>query len=118
MINSDHSSLDRSNLSNAHTAGLVQDLNMSGNQFSLALTYYFIPFCICGPPAGMLSKQFSAKYSIPVMMLGFGAASLATSFVTNFGQLVACRCLVGVFEAGFLTAYVSLTADHLNRSNC
>jgi MFS family permease len=77
---------------------------MTGHQFSLALTYYFIPFCILGPVAGLLSKQFSAKYSIPVMMFGFGVASLATAFVTNFGQLVACRCLVGVFESGFLTS--------------
>lgn len=66
----------------------------------------------------MLSKQFSAKYSIPVMMLGFGAASLATSFVTNFGQLVACRCLVGVFEAGFLTAYVSMRGEDRGPFRC
>jgi MFS family permease len=98
-----NSSLDRSNLSNAQTAGLSKDLGLTGNQFNLILTYYFIPFCICGPPVGLLAKHFSAKYSIPVMMIGFGIASLSTSFVHNFGQLIACRCIVGVFEAGFLT---------------
>lgn len=102
--NAKNSSLDRSNISNAHTAGLVQDLNLTGNQFNQVLTYYFIPFCLCGPPAGMLSKQFSAKYAIPFMMFGFGIASLCTAFVKNFAQLVACRCVVGLFEAGFLTA--------------
>ncbi|ETN38618.1 uncharacterized protein HMPREF1541_06655 [Cyphellophora europaea CBS 101466] len=109
-------SLDRSNLSNAHTAGLVEDLRLRDNEFNLALTYYFIPFCICGPPAGVLSKQVSAKVAIPVMMLGFGAASLATAFVTNFGQLVACRCIVGVFEAGFLAAVVYYLSIWYTRS--
>ncbi|KAH8884942.1 retrograde regulation protein 2 [Thozetella sp. PMI_491] len=99
-------SLDRSNLSNAQTAGLSQDLGLVGNQFNLALTYYFIPFCIFGPPAGMLAKQITAKYAIPCMMVGFGAASLATAYVKNFGQLVACRCIVAIFEAGFLTTVV------------
>lgn len=98
------SSLDRSNVSNAETAGLSADLGLKGNKFSLVLTYYFIPFCIFGPPSGMLAKQFSAKFAIPVMMAGFGFASLGTAFVTNFGQLVACRIIVGIFESGFLTA--------------
>lgn len=42
------------------------------------------------------------------MMVGFGAASLATSFVNDFGQLIACRCIVGIFEAGFLTTQVPM----------
>lgn len=98
------SSLDRSNVSNAQTAGLSTDLGLKGNHFSLVLTYYFIPFCLFGPPSGMLAKQFSAKFAIPVMMGGFGVASIATAFATNFGQLVACRIIVGIFESGFLTA--------------
>lgn len=95
--------MDRSNLSNAVTAGLDKDLNLVGNQFNLVLTYYFIFFCVFGPLVGVISKQVSAKYSIPVMMTGFGIASLCTSFVENFRQLVACRILVGIFESGFLT---------------
>ncbi|KND92576.1 putative transporter [Tolypocladium ophioglossoides CBS 100239] len=98
-----HSSLDRSNLSNAQTGGLSKDLGMVGNQFNLVLAYYFIPFCIFGPPVGMLAKQVSAKYAVPCKMIGFGTASLATSFDTNFGQLVACRIIIAIFEAGFLT---------------
>lgn len=54
----------------------------------------------------MLTKQFGAKITIPVMMIGFGTPSLATAFVHNFGELVACRVLVGVFESGFLASYV------------
>lgn len=50
----------------------------------------------------MLIKQFGAGYSLPAMLLIFGAASLASGFVTLFKQLVACQVIVGAAEAGFL----------------
>ncbi|CAI6070555.1 unnamed protein product [Clonostachys chloroleuca] len=99
-------SLARSNIANANTAGLTKDLHLQGNQFNQALTYYQIPFIIFGPLVTMLTKQFGAKITIPVMMIGFGTPSLATAFVHNFGELVACRVLVGVFESGFLASVI------------
>lgn len=96
-----HSSLDRSNLGNAKTAGLAEDLNLKGNQYSLVLTFYYVVF---GPPAGLITKAISAKYSVSSMMLFFGTESAATAAVKSFGGLLACRMRVGLFEAGFLTS--------------
>jgi hypothetical protein len=62
-------------VSNAKTAGLSKDLGLVDNQFNLILTYYFIPFVLLGPVAGIATKRFTAKYTIPIMMLGFGSAS-------------------------------------------
>ncbi|KAJ9149114.1 Retrograde regulation protein 2 [Pleurostoma richardsiae] len=104
-------SLDRSNLSNAHTAGLEDDLGLVGNQFNQVLTYYQIPFVVLGPFVTMSTKIIGARISITIMLLVFGAASLATGFVTDFKQLVICRVFVGAFEAGFLAScmfYLSL----------
>ncbi|KAJ5556233.1 retrograde regulation protein 2 [Penicillium frequentans] len=99
-------SLDRSNLSNAHTAGLAEDLHLVGNQFNQVLTYYFIVFVIMGPAGVLLTKQFSARYSLAAMQLGFGVASIATGWVRSFGGLVACRVVVGFFEAGYLASVI------------
>ncbi|VUC29415.1 unnamed protein product [Clonostachys rosea] len=99
-------SLARSNISNANTAGLTKDLHLQGNQFNQVLTYYQIPFIIFGPFVTMLTKQFGANITIPVMMIGFGTPSFATAFVHNFGELTACRVLVGVFESGFLASVI------------
>jgi MFS family permease len=98
------SSLDRSNISNAKTANFSNDIKLVDNQFNLILTWYFIPFIILGPPVALITKRFSAKYSISGMMVGFGFASLGTGWVRNYGDVVACRILVGAFEAGFLTS--------------
>jgi predicted MFS family arabinose efflux permease len=89
-------------VSNAHTAGLAKDLHLVGNQFNQALTYYQITFIILGPPVTIVTKQFGSGYTLPAMLLVFGAASLASGFVTSFNQLVACRVIVGAAEAGFL----------------
>lgn len=89
-------------MSNAHTAGLAKDLHLVGNQFNQALIYYQTPFIILGPPVTMLTKQCGAGYTLPAMLLIFGAASLASGFVTSFNHLVACRVIVGAAEAGFL----------------
>ncbi|CEJ62628.1 hypothetical protein PMG11_11123 [Penicillium brasilianum] len=97
-------SLDRSNLSNAYTAGLSADLGLTGNQYNQILTYYQIPFIVLGPVTTMLTKKLGARWTIPGMLLIFGAASLASGFVKDFESMVICRVFVGAFEAGFLAS--------------
>lgn len=57
----------------------------------------------------MATKQLGAKWTIPGMLVGFGTPSLLTGFVKNYGQLSACRIMVGTFESGFLASFVTLT---------
>lgn len=106
MLNPYTSSLDRSNLSNAYTAGLSADLGLTGNQYNQILTYYQIPFIVLGPLVTMLTKRLGARWTIPGMLLIFGAASLASGFVKDFESMVVCRVFVGAFEAGFLASCV------------
>lgn len=96
--------MDRSNLGNAKTDGLPKNLYLKGNQYNLVLTFYYVAFVAFGPLAGMITKIVSAKYSLPGMMVFFGLASASTAAVKNFGGLLACRIMVGIFEAGFLTS--------------
>lgn len=38
--------IDKANIGNAKIEGLLEDLNMDGNQYNIALSIYFIP-CKC-----------------------------------------------------------------------
>ena len=60
-----------------------------------------------GPVGTLISKKFSGKYGIPLMLLGFGTASICTAAVKSFPGLVACRFFVGVFESGFVARFVA-----------
>lgn len=42
------SHLDRANIGNAKIAGLVEDLGMSGIQYNIALSLFFIPYVLLG----------------------------------------------------------------------
>lgn len=101
------SSLDRSNLSNAYTAGLPEDLGLTGNQYNQILTYYTIPLVVLGPVLTMGTRLLGAHRTIAGMLLVFGAASLAGGFVKDFKSMVVCRVLVGAAESGFLASCVS-----------
>ncbi|UNI22830.1 hypothetical protein JDV02_008683 [Purpureocillium takamizusanense] len=94
------------NVSNAHTAGLEEDLGLMGNQFNQVLTYYQIPFIVFGPGITLLTKWLGARWTIPGMLLAFGSASLASGFARDFRDIVICRVFVGAFESGFLSSVI------------
>ena len=98
------SSLDRSNLGNARTAGLEQDLGLVGDQYNQLLTWYYVFFCLFGPAMVIFTRICTAKVALPAMMVAFGIASAATAAVKDFGGILACRIIVGLFESGFLAS--------------
>lgn len=38
--------MDRGNIGNARIQGLERDLNMNSSQYNLALSIYFVPYCL------------------------------------------------------------------------
>ncbi|KAJ6443733.1 Lovastatin diketide synthase LovF [Purpureocillium lavendulum] len=99
-------SLDRSSVSNAHTAGLEEDLGLVGNQFNQVLTFYQVPFIVLGPAVTMVTKWIGARWTIPTMLLAFGCACLASGFAKSFRDIVVCRVFVVAFESGFLASVI------------
>lgn len=99
-------SVDRSNLGNAKTDGLDKDLHFTGNEYSLLLLLFYIPNGLCDLPLNMLTKRFSGKIMLPILMLGWGTMALIQCAATNFGGLLALRLILGIFEAGFFAGVV------------
>nr|OQO24981.1 hypothetical protein B0A51_05756 [Rachicladosporium sp. CCFEE 5018]OQO26322.1 hypothetical protein B0A51_05173 [Rachicladosporium sp. CCFEE 5018]OQO26808.1 hypothetical protein B0A51_04391 [Rachicladosporium sp. CCFEE 5018] len=92
--------LDRSNLGNARLAGMVKDIDLSGNRYNLLGTVFYI-FYICSQWLCMGWKQFSPHKwcAFCVLFWGFIATIQATAF--NWGGLIACRGFLGIAEACF-----------------
>ncbi|OKL57414.1 hypothetical protein UA08_07657 [Talaromyces atroroseus] len=103
-------SLDRANLGNAKSGTLEQDLGLHGNQYSLLLMMFYIPYSLFGIPATILAKRYSSALVIPFLVLGWGSLAMITAATKNFGGIMATRVLLGTMEAGFLpcaTFYLS-----------
>lgn len=94
--------LDRANLGNAKTGGLEADLGLLGNQFSLLLILFYIPYGLFNIPATMSAKKFNSAVVMPLIMGAWGTLAMASAAATNFGGILACRILMGAVEAGFL----------------
>jgi MFS family permease len=94
-------SLDKSNMGNAKTAGLVDDLGLKGDQYNILLSVFFIPYVLAAPFLGLLGKKFGPSRVLPGMMAVFGSMTLVTAGVHNFSGLFAVRWFLGMSESAF-----------------
>ena len=93
--------LDRANLGNAKTDGIEDDLGLVGNQFSLILVLFYVPYAVCNIPWSILAKKYNPSVIIPFAIFGWGACSICAAAATNFGGIMATRILMGVLEAAY-----------------
>lgn len=94
--------LDKGNIGNARVAGLQQQLHMSNNQYSLALTVTYIPYILVEFPSNLLLKRVGANTLLPAMAVLWGIVTTLQGLVTSYSGLIACRFFLGLFEGGFL----------------
>ncbi|KAB8070535.1 major facilitator superfamily domain-containing protein [Aspergillus leporis] len=92
--------LDRGNIGNAKTAGIDTDLGLNDAQWSWVLYSFYICY-IAFEWTTVLWKIFPAHIYIAILCICWGAAAMCSGAVTNMAELVACRCLLGIFEAAF-----------------
>ncbi|KAI4861915.1 MFS general substrate transporter [Hypoxylon rubiginosum] len=93
--------LDRANLGNAKTDTLEKDLGLVGNQFSLLLILFYIPYALMNVPFTLLSKRFNPAVVIPTIMTCWGIMAMCAAATKNFGGILATRILMGAVEAAF-----------------
>ena len=87
---------------NARLAGFEKDLGLTGYDYNVVLSVFYISYIIFEIPSNILCKWWGPGWFIPSISLGFGVTSLATAFVHTQAQVCAVRFLLGLFEAGVL----------------
>ncbi|PAV19560.1 MFS general substrate transporter [Pyrrhoderma noxium] len=98
--------LDRGNIGNAKLAGLVDDLHLTGDHYNIALTMYFIPYCLAECPANLVLKKFRPSRWLPGITVAWGTIMTLMGLVKNYPQLVGVRVCLGVAEAGLFPGVV------------
>lgn len=59
-------------VANAKIAGMEDDLNMTGPQYNLALTLFFIPYGLFEVPSNIVLKMLRPSAWIAIMMFSWG----------------------------------------------
>lgn len=86
--------ISQSNLGNAETDGMGNDLNFVGQEYSLLVLLFYIPNGLCDLPLNMLTKRFSGKIMLPLLMTGWGAMSMLQAACTSFAGMLVVRLIL------------------------
>jgi hypothetical protein len=87
------------NLGNAKIEGMTEDLHLSGSQYNIALSIFFVPYILLEIPSNQILLRFKRPSTyLGVLIVLWGLVMTLTGTVRNFGDLVAVRFLLGVFE--------------------
>ncbi|RDW75426.1 hypothetical protein BP6252_06568 [Coleophoma cylindrospora] len=92
--------LDRVNIGNARLYGLEADLGLVGNQYQICVSILFVTYCLCEVPSNLVLKKFRPGRYIAILTICFGIIATCTGLVNSYGAMIACRLLLGIFEAG------------------
>ncbi|GAB1198378.1 hypothetical protein APSETT444_007697 [Aspergillus pseudonomiae] len=94
--------LDRGNLSNALTDNLLDDLNLSSNDYNNGTTIQLVCFLATEFPAQLLIKRFGFRRVLPIMMMLWSLVSWTQAWMTGRASFYITRALIGAFEGGFI----------------
>lgn len=92
--------IDRTNMSNAAIAGMAKDLVLIEDRYSIALLIFFVPYFIFELPSNILLRKVGAAKWLGSIVVAWGAIMTGMGWLTDWKQLVVCRALLGLFEAG------------------
>ncbi|KAL5423825.1 hypothetical protein PMIN04_003627 [Paraphaeosphaeria minitans] len=94
--------IDRQNLAAAKLQGIMEDLNMTTQQFATAVSILFVGYLPFQIPSNLLITKFPRPgLYICAAVAIWGGISAATAAARTYGQLLAIRAILGVAEAVF-----------------
>ncbi|GAA6035417.1 hypothetical protein JCM8097_000245 [Rhodosporidiobolus ruineniae] len=107
--------MDRGNIGNARLEGLEAELGMDSQQYNLALSCFFITYCLCEVPSNLILKKCRPSYYIGTITFLWGVVMTCMGLVQNFGGLLATRLFLGVAEAGLFPGIILLLSLYYPR---
>ncbi|KAJ5762854.1 major facilitator superfamily domain-containing protein [Penicillium manginii] len=103
--------LDRTNIGNAKISGMEVDLNLTSNQYSIALVVFFVGYVVFEVPSNLALSRSRPSIYLPSIMILWGALTCVMAAVKSFAHLVALRTILGCIEAGFAPGVILLLSS-------
>jgi MFS family permease len=105
--------LDRQMLSTMKSA-MMKDITelQSAETFGILLAIFLWIYGAVSPVSGFIADRLNRKWLIIGSLFVWSAVTIAMGYATNFNQLYYLRALMGVSEALYIPAGLSLIADY------
>ncbi|KAI1264397.1 major facilitator superfamily domain-containing protein [Xylariaceae sp. FL1019] len=107
--------MDRTNLAAAVIAGMVTELKLIGNRYSIITLLFFVTYVLFQPPSTVLCRKIGPRIHLSFITASWGVVMIGFGFVKNWETLAGLRLLLGVFEAGFFPSAVYLLSTWYTR---
>ncbi|OAK93412.1 MFS general substrate transporter [Phaeosphaeriaceae sp. SRC1lsM3a] len=98
--------LDRGNVSNALADNLLTDLGLTSDDYNNGTTIQLLAFLSAEFPVQFLTKRYGFRYVLPTMMVGWGTASWAQSWMHDRTSFYLGRAAIGFCEGGFIPGVI------------
>ncbi|KAF9020666.1 MFS general substrate transporter [Hymenopellis radicata] len=104
--------VDRGNIGNALSLGLVHDLNLQiGVRANMVTALFYIAYAAFEVPSQIMLKLTRPSLWIPGTMMAWGIVMTLSCLVKSYNTLLVCRFFLGMTEAGIVPGamfYLSL----------
>ncbi|KAI0377155.1 major facilitator superfamily MFS-1 [Hypomontagnella monticulosa] len=107
--------MDRTNLSTAAVAGMLDELQLGGNRYSVATLVFFITYIIFQPPSTVVIRKVGPRLFLSTITLLWGVLMIGFGFSPSFEVLTALRIILGALEAGYFPGCVYLLSTWYTR---
>ncbi|WYZ45308.1 hypothetical protein EsH8_VIII_000624 [Colletotrichum jinshuiense] len=108
--------LDRSNLAQARQGTLEEDLGMSGTDFNLATSIFFVGYLLMQLPSNLLLTRVRPSFYLASSCCLWGVVSTCNSAAHSFTHLIVIRFFLGFVEAPFFPGAVFLMSSWYTRA--
>ncbi|KAI6362826.1 hypothetical protein MCOR25_006090 [Pyricularia grisea] len=93
--------LDRSAIVNGKLDGLADDLGLQGTQFNTCISILFVGYLVGQIPSNMVLSRVRPSFYLAGFNALWSLVTLLTYKAHDYKTMLACRFLLGVFEAPF-----------------
>ncbi|KAL4775293.1 major facilitator superfamily domain-containing protein [Aspergillus nidulans var. acristatus] len=108
--------LDRGNISQALSDGMLNDLGLSTNQYNYGQMIFYLCFLCAEVPSQMVSKKLGPDVWIPIQMMTWSLIGILQCLISGEKSFYATRALLGLVEGGFIPdALLYLSYFYTNR---
>ncbi|KAI0156679.1 allantoate permease [Hypoxylon sp. FL1284] len=108
--------LDKTLINYANVMGLQEDTGITGNQFSLLATLFYITYLAFEFPTGFLMQRLPTAKYLGANVILWGLIVALNSAAKNWAALASLRLLLGCFESAIAPALILVTSMWYKKS--